>query len=46
MDPQEFWWWVEAKRPPKMYGKMTEAEVEEIYEETYGPKEVDVTDGI
>lgn len=44
MSPSEFWamqpveicWLLEAKRPPVMYGSMTEAEVKQIYEETYG----------
>jgi hypothetical protein len=27
---------VEAVKPPKMYGRMTEDEVEEIYREAYG----------
>lgn len=31
MHPTEFWWLADAKRPPKMYGRLTEAEVEEIY---------------
>jgi hypothetical protein len=35
-DPRELWWLVEAVKPPKMYGKMTEDEVAEIYEEAYG----------
>jgi hypothetical protein len=36
MHPIEFWWLVEAKQPVRMYGSMTEAEVQQIYEETYG----------
>lgn len=28
---------MEAKRPVKMYGKLTESEVRELYEDTYGP---------
>lgn len=40
MHPTEFWWWVEAKKPVKMYGNKTEAQVARIYEETYGkPKD-------
>lgn len=27
---------MEASTPPKMYGKMTEAEVQQIYEEDFG----------
>jgi hypothetical protein len=37
MTPRELWWLFEAKKPVKMYGKMTEDEVRQIYEETYGP---------
>lgn len=33
----EFWWLVDAHKPVKMYGSMTEYEVAAIYEETYGP---------
>ncbi len=36
MHPDEFWWLVESKKPPKMYGKKSESEVARIYEETYG----------
>ena len=36
MTPRELWWFIEAKTPAKMYGSMTEAEVRQIYEETYG----------
>lgn len=36
LSPEEFWWLVSAKRPAKMYGSMSEAEVAEIYAETYG----------
>jgi hypothetical protein len=32
MSPLEFWWMVDARRPSKKYGTLTEAEVEEIYE--------------
>lgn len=39
MTPWEFWLLVEAKRPVKMYGKMTEHEVAAIYAETYGDPE-------
>lgn len=33
LHPDEFWWISAAKKPVKTYGKMTEAEVEEIYED-------------
>jgi hypothetical protein len=34
-------WLLEARKPPKMYGKMSEAEVKAIYEEDFGPVEDD-----
>lgn len=37
----EFWWLVDAKKPVKMYGSMTEYDVKKIYEETYGPEDED-----
>jgi len=37
MHPTELWWLIESKRPRRMFGKMTEAEVEAIYEDEYGP---------
>lgn len=37
MHPHEFWWMWEANRPPKSFGRLSESEVREIYEETYGP---------
>lgn len=36
LHPVEFWWLVEANRAPKTFGKMTEAEVAEMYEDAYG----------
>jgi hypothetical protein len=33
MHPDEVFWLIEAKRPPKMYGLLTEAEAEECYQE-------------
>lgn len=36
MHPVEFWWLVEAKKPVKMYGSMSEDEVREIYEKAHG----------
>jgi hypothetical protein len=36
MHPVEVEWLLDAKKPPKMYGLLTEAEVAELYEETYG----------
>jgi hypothetical protein len=32
MTPTEIFWLIEAKQPPKMYGKMTEDEVAELYD--------------
>lgn len=36
MTPTEYWWLAEANKPKRMYGDMTEDEVRQIYEETYG----------
>jgi hypothetical protein len=36
LHPTEFWWLAEAHRPVKMYGSMSEDDVAQIYEETYG----------
>lgn len=33
LHPQEFWWLVEAHRSVRMYGRMTEDEAEQIYQE-------------
>lgn len=33
MNPLEFWWMVDARRPKQMYGSFTEDEVEEMYQE-------------
>jgi hypothetical protein len=33
MHPVEFWWMLDAKRPPKMYGSLKEEEIAELYEE-------------
>lgn len=41
MHPVEFWTLAEAKIPPKNYGSMTEAEVAQIYNETYGDDDAD-----
>jgi hypothetical protein len=35
--PIELHWLVEARKPVKMIGRMTEDEVRQIYHETYGP---------
>ena len=34
MDPEELFWLIDAKRPRKMYGSLTEDEVAELYEIT------------
>ena len=39
LTPREVWWLAEAKRPPKMYGSLTESEVRDLYEATYGRPE-------
>ena len=36
MTPTELWWLVEAHRKPPDYGRLTEDEVRELYEEAYG----------
>jgi len=36
LTPAEFYWILEAKRPLRMYGRMTEYEVDEIYQDAYG----------
>lgn len=41
LTPTELWWFLEAKKPIKMYGSMTEYEVATIYRETYGEPEED-----
>lgn len=33
MDAEEAFWLIAAKTPPKRYGKLTEAEAEELYQE-------------
>jgi hypothetical protein len=33
LHPVEFWWQVDARRPKKMYGSLTENEVADLYEE-------------
>jgi hypothetical protein len=35
MGPTQFWWLAEHHQPIKMYGSMTQSEVESIYDETY-----------
>jgi hypothetical protein len=35
LHPRELWWLFEAARPPKTFGRMSEAEVREIWQETY-----------
>lgn len=41
LHPIEWWWIAEAKKPPKMYGRMTESEVAELYRDTFGDEEQD-----
>ena len=36
MSPREMWWLMEAKIPPKMYGSLSEAEISDLYDRTYG----------
>jgi hypothetical protein len=37
LHPIEFWWIADFYKSRRMYGKMTEKEVEEIYRKAYGP---------
>lgn len=36
LTPREWWWLHDARQPPRMYGSLSEAEVAELYDETYG----------
>jgi hypothetical protein len=36
MHPQEVFWLIDAKKPVKMFGNMTEDEAEELYRQQYG----------
>jgi hypothetical protein len=36
LTPKEVWWFIEALKPIRMYGDMSESEVVEIYRKTYG----------
>lgn len=36
LSPLEFRWLLEVYKPVKMYGKMSEAEVAELYAKAYG----------
>ena len=33
MTPGEVWWFIEAVKPKRMYGDLTEADAAELYEE-------------
>lgn len=33
MHPRELWWLIEAKRPPKRYGSLTEDEMESLHDD-------------
>jgi hypothetical protein len=39
MHPQELWWWTEAHKPKKTFGKMSEDEARALYEKHHGPVE-------
>lgn len=39
LHPVELHWLLDAKKPVKMYGDMTELEVALLYEETFGSDE-------
>lgn len=34
--PIEFWWLVDARKPAKQYGDLSEAEAQELYEIAHG----------
>ncbi|WP_354552796.1 phage tail assembly chaperone [Kaistia defluvii] len=36
LTPAEFYWILDAKKPVQMYGRMSEYEVDEIYQDAYG----------
>lgn len=38
LSPTEFWWLFEAKRPPVMYGHMTETDAARLYRMAYGER--------
>lgn len=33
MHPHELWWLIDAKRPQKMYGHLTESEMGDLYDD-------------
>ncbi|MGE0602233.1 MAG: phage tail assembly chaperone [Xanthobacteraceae bacterium] len=39
LHPTEFWWLVDSRKPAKRYGSMTEDQVAELYEDTYGDRD-------
>jgi hypothetical protein len=39
MHPTEFFWLMDAKTPPKMYGNLTQQDVDELYEFAFGQKD-------
>lgn len=39
LHPTELWWLIDAKRPRKMYGSMTEDTVRELYDELMAAEE-------
>lgn len=34
--PIEAWWLIESRQPARQFGKMSETEISEIYEDAYG----------
>jgi hypothetical protein len=40
MHPQEVWWLIEARRPKQFYGKLSEEEAEECYQEIIEEEEL------
>jgi hypothetical protein len=39
MTPEEAWWLIEARSPKRMYGRLTEEEAEELYQEIMAEEE-------
>jgi hypothetical protein len=45
MHPQEAWWLLEAHKPKQTYGKLTEEEAEECYQEIMAEEPSEGLDG-
>jgi hypothetical protein len=40
MHPDEAWWLIDARKPKQVYGKLTEEEAEECYQEILEEEEM------